>query len=256
MSIHTETGPWAPLPKWVARAGLSDRAIRLYVELALRADSEGHDCYPGRDRLAEEMDCHPASIDRAMQELRNVGAISVRRRGRGMTNIYTVIQRDPRLSTHAESGIPDSAPMLNQESGLSTHADPESAPMLIPESAPMLRELEPVEQEPTKQEPVSVVFNAWREAAGKNGRTQLSPKRGKRIRDALKAYPLEDVVDAVRGWRHSPHHCGQNDNGTVYNDVELLLRDCEHIEKFRDLERGSGRALRVPKSWNVLKELP
>lgn len=88
---------------------------------------------------------------------------------------------------------------------------------------------------------MAVVFEAWRVAAGRGNRTVLDPKRRKLITGALAAYPLEDVVDAVRGWRHSPHHVGQNDAGTVYNDLGLLLRDAEHVERFRDLERRGGQ---------------
>lgn len=89
---------------------------------------------------------------------------------------------------------------------------------------------------------VGSVFEAWRQAAGRSDRTVLDPKRRRLITNALAAYPVEDVVDAVRGWRHSPHHAGQNDTGTVYNDLGLLLRDSEHIERFRDLERRGPQA--------------
>lgn len=84
-------------------------------------------------------------------------------------------------------------------------------------------------------DPVVVVFDAWRESTGKH-RAQLDSKRRKVIREALKAYPLEDVLAAVRGWRHSAHHRGENRQRTVYNDLGLLLRDAPHIEMFRDLE--------------------
>jgi hypothetical protein len=84
------------------------------------------------------------------------------------------------------------------------------------------------------------VFDAWVESTEKTGRTQLDKKRQRLIVNALKAYPIEDVLDAVRGWRRSPHHRGENDSGAVYNDLGLLLRNAEKIEHFRDLERGEG----------------
>jgi hypothetical protein len=60
-------------------------------------------------------------------------------------------------------------------------------------------------------------------------------------------YPLADLLDAVCGWKRSPHHRGENDRGKPYNDLELLLRDSKHIEEFRDLERkGGGRRQRMP----------
>lgn len=95
-----------------------------------------------------------------------------------------------------------------------------------------------------------LVFEAWIEATGRTDRTVFSTKRLRLIRRALDDYPLEDVLDAVRGWRHSPHHCGNNDRGTVYNDLGLLLRDAEHIEAFRDFERKGTRP-RMPKGSDV-----
>jgi hypothetical protein len=34
-----------------------------------------------------------------------------------------------------------------------------------------------------------------------------------------------------------PFNRGENDRRTVYNDLGLLLRDAEHIEKFRDADQ-------------------
>lgn len=91
---------------------------------------------------------------------------------------------------------------------------------------------------PPATDPASKVFEAWIEAAGKTGRTVLTPERRRLILKQLKDYPLDDVLDAVRGWRWSAHHRGENDRGTVYNDLELVLRDAKHVEMFRDLERN------------------
>jgi hypothetical protein len=100
-------------------------------------------------------------------------------------------------------------------------------------------------QAPERTDPVAqarpiddtvAIFQAWQEAARKP-RARLDDKRRRIIKRALQHYPVDDLLDTVRGWRHSPHHCGQNDTGTVYNDLELLLRDSAHIERFRDLQR-------------------
>lgn len=99
---------------------------------------------------------------------------------------------------------------------------------------------------------VGRIFNAWLDATGKK-RAVLDTKRRRLINTALKTYPEADLIDAVRGWRNSPHHAGQNDNGTIYNDLGLLLRDAAHIERFRDLERGHqiGAALAPQLSRNT-----
>lgn len=85
-------------------------------------------------------------------------------------------------------------------------------------------------------EQIQQVFDEWINATGKTSRTILDEKRRRRIRNALKTYPLDEVLAAVRGWRNSPHHRGENSTGTVYNDLDLLLRDNANIERFRDLD--------------------
>lgn len=86
------------------------------------------------------------------------------------------------------------------------------------------------------------VFDAWVEATGKNAKAvKFSKERQALLNRRLKDWPLEDLLDAVKGWRHSPHHRGENERQTVYNDLELLLRNAKNIERFRDLERESRR---------------
>jgi hypothetical protein len=92
----------------------------------------------------------------------------------------------------------------------------------------------------TKAQMIQEVFDTWKASTGRNGRTLLDEKRSKLISTALKSYPLEDLLDAVRGWEKSPHHRGENDRHTVYNDLELILRDSRHIEQFRGYWRGEG----------------
>lgn len=90
--------------------------------------------------------------------------------------------------------------------------------------------------------PTQASFAAWIESTGKTERTVLTRKRRELIEKWLDVYSEDELIDAVRGWRHSPHHRGENKDGTVYNDLELILRDAAHIEKFRDLERGHSHA--------------
>ncbi len=89
-----------------------------------------------------------------------------------------------------------------------------------------------------------LVFRKWVEVTQKNpSTTKPDRKRMEAIDKAIGVFgfSVEDVLDAVCGWRKSPWHCGKNKNRTVYNQITLLLRDAEHIEKFRDLERSQGK---------------
>lgn len=113
-----------------------------------------------------------------------------------------------------------------------------------------LRLVEPTSSPPatarrSKAQNVQAVFDAWRESTGHPG-AKLDGNRKRLIEQRLKDYPVEDLVDAVRGWRHSPHHRGENERHRTYNDLGLLLRNGEKVEFFRDLERHP--ATRPPKA--------
>ncbi len=47
------------------------------------------------------------------------------------------------------------------------------------------------------------------------------------------------MIAAVQGWENSPYHRGENEHRRKYNDLGLLLRDADHIERFRDLARAA-----------------
>ena len=82
------------------------------------------------------------------------------------------------------------------------------------------------------------VFEVWLKETGRTSQTQLDGNRRGVIERALAAYPTDDVLDALRGWKNDPFYCGENDRGRAYNDITLLLRDAAHIEQFRDLARS------------------
>lgn len=86
---------------------------------------------------------------------------------------------------------------------------------------------EPVGQKP--DDAVARVFDHWRSVHGHQKAT-LDPKRRRVIRAALESYSEADLCQAITGYKNSPHHMGQNDRATVYDDIELMLRDSKHIE--------------------------
>lgn len=47
-------------------------------------------CFPGQERLAEQMGAHQTTVSRALQELQDVSLIEIERRGLGKTNFYTI----------------------------------------------------------------------------------------------------------------------------------------------------------------------
>ena len=81
------------------------------------------------------------------------------------------------------------------------------------------------------------LFELWK-VEYNHPRAKLDPKRRKKIQAALKLkYTAAELARAIRGYKNSPHHMGKNDSDTVYDDIELFLRDAKHIDqglKFAD----------------------
>lgn len=86
------------------------------------------------------------------------------------------------------------------------------------------------------------LFDHWVFMLGKNPkRVALGPERRKVINRALQLYEVEVLEMAIEGCAASEWHAGENDRGAVYQDIELILRNECHIERFAAL----GERLRI-----------
>jgi hypothetical protein len=92
--------------------------------------------------------------------------------------------------------------------------------------------------------PVERVFAHWR-TEHSHQRAVLDPKRRKVIEQALKSYDEATLCASITGYKHSPHHMGQNERHTVYDDIGLLLRDTTRIEAGLRFARGPPRPMSV-----------
>lgn len=83
---------------------------------------------------------------------------------------------------------------------------------------------------------VFAVFTHWRDVMGKPlGKTKLSTKRDKAIRARLKdGYSVDDIKKAIDHCSNTSHNMGLNDRGTKYNDIELICRNSENLERFME----------------------
>jgi hypothetical protein len=77
---------------------------------------------------------------------------------------------------------------------------------------------------------VTAVFDHWK-TEHNHPKAQLDDKRLKAIRVALKSYSADQLCQSISGYKNSAHHMGQNQTKTVYDSIELFLRDAEHIDR-------------------------
>jgi len=90
------------------------------------------------------------------------------------------------------------------------------------------------------KEPVREVFEHWQAVMGKQG-AKLTPRRRHLVKARLKdGYSAEQLKRAVDGCRGSAFHQGANKDGTRYDDLTLICRDGEHVEKFLEEELIRG----------------
>lgn len=131
--IISDIGGWSLVPEWVLDLEISDRAVRLYALLGRYVNANGT-CFPSRRTLAERMRCSPTSLDRAVKELEDAGALRTEERRRDdqsrTTNLY-VLTYSPTttpLVTRDEGGsrTGDEAKNENHHEGLSVEGTQDS----------------------------------------------------------------------------------------------------------------------------------
>ncbi len=78
------------VPNFILRdAGLSVGAkvvYAMFLSYAWHNDS----CFPGQDRLAEDMGLSRVRVTQLIAELEKSGLVTIQRRGQGKTNLYTI----------------------------------------------------------------------------------------------------------------------------------------------------------------------
>ena len=81
---------------------------------------------------------------------------------------------------------------------------------------------------------VMEVFAYWARVMGKQ-KAFLDKPRDTAIRKAIHmGATIDECKRAIDGCKASRWHMGDNDRRLVYNDLALILRDAQHIERFME----------------------
>ena len=87
--IATQRG-WTGVPNFILESKEISVGAKLTYAMLLKYARELEECFPGQDRLAEDIGVARQSVNTYIRELRQAKLISVRRRGQGKPNVYTV----------------------------------------------------------------------------------------------------------------------------------------------------------------------
>lgn len=201
--LTTDTGAFAIVPEWVLVAEVSDRAVRLYAILARHADAKEGTAFPARRTLARRLGCSVDTVDRAVKELIELGALVREHRyeehdgeRRQTSNLWTVARVQYPGRTHAAPGEgTDAAPPSRTGAAPGTRATSELEPGELEPSAataavePAVAAYDPLKG--TKIDGHNLPFDALVEATRADPRTE-----GGRLGQALKIIRRVVVEDS------------------------------------------------------------
>jgi DNA-binding transcriptional ArsR family regulator len=87
--IATRKG-WTGVPNFILESKEISAGAKLTYAMLLKYARELDECFPGQDRLARDMGNGERSVRRWLKELEKAGLISIKQRGQGRPNLYTV----------------------------------------------------------------------------------------------------------------------------------------------------------------------
>jgi hypothetical protein len=91
---------------------------------------------------------------------------------------------------------------------------------------------------------MSEIFQHWQTVMN-HPRAKFDTKRQRAIKNALKlGYSIADLKQAIDGCANNPFNMGQNERQQVYDQIMLIFRDADHIERFMNnaAETSGGNA--------------
>ena len=232
------------------------------MKLADNADDFGR-CFPSVKHIALKVGCSVATVQRNISQLKKDGYLKSKKRyrkdGGYMSNLYTItLENHPSVNliyggqkheknTHWQgeevSPVIDGhtspvqggevSPVIDQEPPVNNHQI--EPPIKLKKINK--KDFVPFDKATAAESPHKLIFNYWFLRMGKTKTAKLSVKRSKVIKDRLAdGYTVEEIKTAIDNCRGSNWHMGANDRAQQYNDIELICRSAEKLERFISLK--------------------
>ena len=78
------------VPNFILRDGNITVGAKVVYAMFLSYAWHNDSCFPGQDRLAEDMGMSRVRVTQLIAELQRAGLVNIQRRGQGKTNLYTI----------------------------------------------------------------------------------------------------------------------------------------------------------------------
>lgn len=83
-------GGFTQVPNFILRDSVLSAGAKVAYAMFLSYAWHNDSCFPGQDRLAEDMGVTRPRVTQLIGELEDAGLVSITRRGQGKTNIYNI----------------------------------------------------------------------------------------------------------------------------------------------------------------------
>ena len=83
-------GGFTQVPNFILRDGNLSAGAKVVYSMFLSYAWNNDHCFPGQERLAEDMGMSRSRVTEFVSELERAGMVEIQRRGQGRTNIYTI----------------------------------------------------------------------------------------------------------------------------------------------------------------------
>src|ERR1043165_4462470 len=78
------------VPNFILRDNKISVGAKVVYAMFLSYAWHNDSCFPGQDRLAEDMGMSRVRVTQLISELQRAGLVNIQRRGQGRTNLYTI----------------------------------------------------------------------------------------------------------------------------------------------------------------------
>src|SRR3954447_17285062 len=84
------------VPNFLLKSNKLSAGDKLAFAMLLSYAWQNDFCFPGQQRLGEDMGIHETNVRKHLKSLEANGLLEITRRGQGKTNIYTLVLRAPK----------------------------------------------------------------------------------------------------------------------------------------------------------------